>query len=274
MCVNKGFFLVVRIIWKIFIFLRKINKLVFLVEIYSDVNNSIVYDDLHICVVCKRAARSASAMPTAERLRRAKARRGVQKLCQHKTESVASTSSGATMDLSRATEVLDSNSREAIAEIKLQRVRLSRYRSLQKNRLDNFKKYMNDNFYAHTLQTYCYFCERIWWSNKLRALKENSQAWNCVVKLGYDPKVLGFKVCGTCLNDLNHQRTPLLSTVNGFMYPEEANLPALCPIGERLVSPRLPFMSIRHVRFFEGSKKLHGQVINVPVEVDNMVSFT
>lgn len=30
-------------------------------------------------------------------------------------------------------------------------------------------------------------------------------------------------------------------------------------------------MSIRHVRFFKGSRKIYGQVINVPVDVDTMV---
>jgi hypothetical protein len=45
-------------------------------------------------------------------------------------------------------------------------------------------------------------------------------------------------------------------------------LPNLDPISERLISPRLPFMQIRRLRH-EGSYGIVGQVINVPVDVNN-----
>ena len=147
-----------------------------------------------------------------------------------------------------------------------------RQKKRELTRVESFHHYMNDNFFSNTLTEYCHVCDRIWWSNQLRKVKENTIEWNYLVKIGYDPTVSNFKVCGTCNHDLHIRRTPHMSTVNGFVYPEELkDLPPLCPISERLISPRLPFMSIRHLRYFKGAKKLCGQVINVPVDVDNMV---
>nr|XP_029708127.1 uncharacterized protein LOC115254659 [Aedes albopictus] len=64
---------------------------------------------------------------------------------------------------------------------------------------------------------------------------------------------------------------PTLSSSNGFKYPPyPPSLPPLDPISERLISPRLPFMQIRRLRQAQGSYTIIGQVINVPVDVDEM----
>ncbi|UYV66686.1 hypothetical protein LAZ67_4002568 [Cordylochernes scorpioides] len=60
------------------------------------------------------------------------------------------------------------------------------------------------------------------------------------------------KSCNTCRQSLNKR------------------LPPLDPIGERLVSPRLPFMQVRRLRH-DFSYGIIGQVINVPVNVQDMV---
>ena len=64
-----------------------------------------------------------------------------------------------------------------------------------------------------------------------------------------------------------------LSTYNGFWYPEiPQNLPALDIVSQRLISPRIPFMQIRRLRHVHGQYGIYGQVINVPVDVNTMVT--
>lgn len=84
--------------------------------------------------------------------------------------------------------------------------------------------------------------------------------------------VFDFRVCENCYRNLCKNGIPRLSRSIGFRYPPiPSHLPPLDPITERLVSPRIPFMQIRRLRFVKGSKAIVGQVINVPVEVNNMV---
>ena len=62
-----------------------------------------------------------------------------------------------------------------------------------------------------------------------------------------------------------------MSKSNGFVYPPKPDhLPPLDPVGLRLVSPRLPFIQIRRLRH-EGGYGIVGQIVNVPVDVDEMV---
>jgi len=65
---------------------------------------------------------------------------------------------------------------------------------------------------------------------------------------------------------------PTISISIGFKYPNRPNfLPPLNPVSSRLISPRLPFISIRRLRR-DGAYSILGQVINMPVDVDNMVN--
>lgn len=71
---------------------------------------------------------------------------------------------------------------------------------------------------------------------------------------------------------MSRGKIPSLNKSNGYKYPDHPpHLPPLDPITERLISPRFPFMQIRRLRHESGTYKLIGQVINVPVEVDNSV---
>ncbi|CAH4023153.1 unnamed protein product [Pieris brassicae] len=64
---------------------------------------------------------------------------------------------------------------------------------------------------------------------------------------------------------------PALAKVNGFSYPDPPpGLPPLDPITERLISPRLPFLQVRRLRQ-DSSYGIVGQVINVPVDVQEMI---
>jgi hypothetical protein len=77
-----------------------------------------------------------------------------------------------------------------------------------------------------------------------------------------------FRLCGTCCKVLDANKMPTLLLSNGFKYPPKpVGLPPLEPISARLISPRLPFMQIRRLRY-EGNYGIVGQVINVPVDVN------
>ena len=80
-------------------------------------------------------------------------------------------------------------------------------------------------------------------------------------------------MCHTCYKSLNDSKIPRLSKCNGFKYPEfPSHLLPLDVITEHLVSPRLPFMQRRRLRRVYGSKSIIGQVVNIPVNVNNMVN--
>lgn len=66
--------------------------------------------------------------------------------------------------------------------------------------------------------------------------------------------VAGLMACTTCRSSLKSGKIPTLAVINGFRFPDYPNppLPPLDPITERLISPRLPFMQIRRLRFAAG----------------------
>lgn len=61
-------------------------------------------------------------------------------------------------------------------------------------------------------------------------------------------------VCATCKSALNKHKIPIMSTFNGFKYHP------------------IPFMTIRRLRHVHGKYGIYGQVINVPVTINNMVN--
>ncbi|UYV80964.1 hypothetical protein LAZ67_19002292, partial [Cordylochernes scorpioides] len=133
-----------------------------------------------------------------------------------------------------------------------------------------FQSTFLDNDFGHA----CSVCDRLWFKNHLKTItalqlkvisdwyvKENRQ----LRKEDYT------KSCNTCRQSLNKRKLPTLAKVNGFSYPDiPPGLPPLDPISERLVSPRLPFMQVRRLRH-DFSYGIIGQVINVPVNVQDMV---
>nr|XP_029713677.1 uncharacterized protein LOC109418586 [Aedes albopictus] len=131
---------------------------------------------------------------------------------------------------------------------------------------NEFKKRFVNNRFGFP----CGVCDRLWFSNDLKHLS-NAEA---VVLAGTNLETTGLSACVTCRTSLKHGKVPLLSVSNGFKfpdYPSDPPLPPLDPISERFISPRLPFMQIRRLRFAAGSYGIIGQVINVPVDVDQMV---
>ncbi|GFW33824.1 helitron_like_N domain-containing protein [Trichonephila clavipes] len=51
-----------------------------------------------------------------------------------------------------------------------------------------------------------------------------------------------------------------------------AHLPTLDLVSERLISPRIPFMQIWRLRHVHGQFGILGQIINVPVSINTMIS--
>jgi hypothetical protein len=79
--------------------------------------------------------------------------------------------------------------------------------------------------------------------------------------------VAQFKACVTCTATLDRDQVPSLSSCNGFMYPPYPThwTPLAC-------APRLPFMQLRRLRHQMGGYVIEGQVINVPVDVNDMAT--
>jgi hypothetical protein len=106
-------------------------------------------------------------------------------------------------------------------------------------------------------------------NERVRAvLTDNPFDW-CLLKTTFPgEEVAAFHLCGTCCKALDANKVPTLSPSNGFKYPPKpVGLPPLDPISARLISPRLPFMQIRRLRY-EGNYGIVGQVINAPVDVN------
>ncbi|KAK0158252.1 hypothetical protein PV328_009280 [Microctonus aethiopoides] len=115
----------------------------------------------------------------------------------------------------------------------------------------------------------CTVCDRLWFENDLK-----SPPLSCSVILRQICPTVSLQdilVCATCKVSLVAGKIPNLAVYNGFKYPPKPNLPELDLVSERLISPRLPFMQIRRLRYVEGQYGITGQVINVPVDVNNMV---
>lgn len=120
----------------------------------------------------------------------------------------------------------------------------------------------------------CDVCDRLWHKGDLYGVSDIQI--NVLIKEFpiERSQIESFEVCKTCKQSLSKGKVPYLSTSNGYKYPDRRlDLPPLDPIAERLISPRLPFMQIRRLYQDTGTYKILGQVINIPVEVDNMVKM-
>ncbi|XP_044588740.1 uncharacterized protein LOC123267918 [Cotesia glomerata] len=126
--------------------------------------------------------------------------------------------------------------------------------------------FINDNSFGHS----CSVCDRLWYKNDLK--KPSGEHKDILTKIIPNIPMANTQLCNTCVQALNKNNIPLMSTYNGFKFPEmPENLPALDLISERLISPRIPFMQIRRLRHVNGQYGIYGQIINVPVSVNNMV---
>lgn len=109
----------------------------------------------------------------------------------------------------------------------------------------HFKEYMNKKIFSDKLDDYCRVCDRIWWTTRLRHLRFDTPIYDFVKSLNYYDMQEPFMVCFNFCTFLQRKKIPSLATLNGYFYPEiPKDLPDLCPLSERLISPRIPFMQI------------------------------
>ncbi|XP_077544882.1 uncharacterized protein LOC144158104, partial [Haemaphysalis longicornis] len=81
-----------------------------------------------------------------------------------------------------------------------------------------------------------------------------------------------FAVCNSCKDSMIRGVVPAMCVAYGYKYPSRpVGLPELNAVEERLISPRLPFMSIRRLTRATGQYGILGQVVNVPIEVPKLV---
>ena len=78
-------------------------------------------------------------------------------------------------------------------------------------------------------------------------------------------------ICYTCHSNLKDGKLPACSKANGMKFPQKCDLLNLPPFEERLISPRIPFMQI-HELPRGGQFKIHGNVVNVPANVNSTVN--
>lgn len=130
-----------------------------------------------------------------------------------------------------------------------------------------FCQLFEDNTFGHA----CSICDRLWFKNDLEKISKLYHKILSKTFVGED--ISKFYVCQTCRQCLSKKREiPLLSRSNGFQYPAyPEHLPKLNCIARRLISPRIFFRQIRRIRYQNSSQKLIGQIINIPVDVEEMV---
>jgi hypothetical protein len=129
----------------------------------------------------------------------------------------------------------------------------------------SFQKAFIGNEFGHA----CDVCDRLWFFRDLKAA--SPQIANFLRELFPGEATEGFRLCRNCFRQCRAMKVPLLSRSNGYVYPAKpSNLPKLDPLTERLISPRIPYMQIRRLRY-DGAYGIIGQIINVPVDVDTMV---
>jgi hypothetical protein len=91
----------------------------------------------------------------------------------------------------------------------------------------------------------CGVCDRIWFQNDL-----NRPNAAMLQFLQQDEDVQQFMLCSNCWTSVKQGKVPTFSKSNGFTYPPKpTHLPPLDALSERLISPRLPFMQMRHLRY-------------------------
>ena len=79
-------------------------------------------------------------------------------------------------------------------------------------------------------------------------------------------------ICGTCNSNLKAGKLPTCAKANKMTFPEKPDvLKDLTPLEERLISPRIPFMQVRELPS-GGQLSIHGNVVNVPADVNSTVS--
>lgn len=118
----------------------------------------------------------------------------------------------------------------------------------------------------------CAYCTQTWFRYdvlKAEQLGKTNLGLTCLT---------GFKsfddtewICPTCHRNIKAREIPSFAVVNGMWFPEKPPDLNITELGERLISPRIPFMQL--VEKTRGEQKsLRRNVVNVPSEVNSTVT--
>ena len=78
-------------------------------------------------------------------------------------------------------------------------------------------------------------------------------------------------ICSICHSNLKDGKLPSCAKANKMAFPDKPEVLNLTVLEERLISPRIPFMQIRELPT-GGQLSIHGNVINVPADVNSTVN--
>ena len=123
----------------------------------------------------------------------------------------------------------------------------------------------------------CTCCDQLWYRSSVT--KCNPSLYQSCSKDILDLCLTGLKtvddtewICGTCHSNLKIGKLPTCAKANKMTFPEKLDvLKDLTPLEERLISPRIPFMQVRELPS-GGQLSIHGNVVNVPANVNSTVS--
>ena len=123
----------------------------------------------------------------------------------------------------------------------------------------------------------CTCCDQLWYRSSVT--KCNASLYQSCSREILDLCLTGLKsidntewICGTCHSNLKVGKLPTCAKANKMTFPEKPDvLKDLTPLEERLISPRIPFMQVRELPS-GGQLSIHGNVVNVPANVNSTVS--
>uniref|UniRef100_A0A224YZQ9 DUF6570 domain-containing protein n=1 Tax=Rhipicephalus zambeziensis TaxID=60191 RepID=A0A224YZQ9_9ACAR len=165
--------------------------------------------------------------------------------------------------------------REAAPDAARERAAIAAARAKQHAQPDvRFKRDFLDQGFGHS----CKVCHRLWSDNNLTRIGNIRNETHRIKALSVlcnklyasndcksMPNYNDYVVCALCKDSLIAGRVPAMSVSYGYRYPPRPDhLPELNTVEERLIAPRLPFMSIRRLTHGNGQNGIKGQVVNVP----------
>ena len=123
----------------------------------------------------------------------------------------------------------------------------------------------------------CTCCDQLWYRSSVT--KCNASLYQSCSREILDLCLTGLKsidntewICGTCHSNLKVGKLPTCAKANKMTFPKKPDvLKDLTPLEERLISPRIPFMQVRELPS-GGQLSIHGNVVNVPANVNSTVS--
>ena len=123
----------------------------------------------------------------------------------------------------------------------------------------------------------CTCCDQLWYRSSVTEC--NASLYQSCSREILDLCLTGLKsidntewICGTCHSNLKAGKLPTCAKANKMTFPEKPDvLKDLTPLEERLISPRIPFMQVRELPS-GGQLSIHGNVVNVPADVNSTVS--